>query len=274
MVLMLLLAAGCAADTGSDPAAVLAVVERTAAAREAGDFAAFTACFTGDVAGRYRRDLKTAHGDDPRRFFASKRTMVVTGPVSLRNQAFATVGVFVVDALGAKPRVQVGVVFRENRWQVDSFVPGDLAEPRTDSADLLRIVALLQQEVSDPRTAADGSFRRIQLQRALEVMAVRRPPQAAAPLANLLREDANGGVRQFAAVILGEMGAQAEVQALRDALEDSDLRVRGDVVQALARLGDEVSLARLRILAGEDSSPWVRGRALAAVETLAAQAAD
>jgi len=271
---VLLLGAGCAADTGSDPDAVRAVVERAAAAREAADFTAFTACFTGDVAGRYRRELKTAHGDDPVRFFAAKRTMVVTGPVSLRHQAFATVGVFVTDALGAKPNIQVGVVFREGRWLVDSFVPGDLEKPRTDSANLLRIIALLDQEVSDPRSAADGSFRRIQLQRALEVVAVRRPPQAAAPLADLLREGRNGGVRQFAAVILGEMGAQAEVQALRDALDDADLRVRGDAAQALARLGDEESLAPLKALAETDDSPWVRERALAAVEALAAQAAD
>ncbi len=274
MALLLVLAAACAPDVGSDPDAVLAVVERAAAARDAGDFAAFTACFTGDVAGRYRRDLKTTHGDDPRRFFAARRTMVVTGPVSLRHQAFATVGVFVVDALGAKPRVQAGVVFRENTWLVDSFVPGNLEDPRTASADLDGIIALLQREVSDPRTAADGSFRRIQLQRALEVVAVRRPLRAAAPLASLLREDANGGVRQFAAVILGEMGATAEVEALRGALDDSDLRVRGDAAQALSRLGDEASLESLRVLAETDSSPWVRQRALAAVGILGEGPAD
>ncbi len=273
-MLLLLLAAGCAPDIGSDPAAVRAVVERAAAARDAGDVAAFTACFSGDVAGRYRRELKTTYGDDPRRFFAAKRTMVVIGPVSLRRQAFATVGVFVVDALGAKPRIQVGVVFRENNWLVDSFVPGDLEEPRTASADLDGISALLQREASDPRPAASGSFRRIQLQRALEVVAVRRPPRAAAPLAKLLREDRSGGVRQFAAFILGEMGATAEVEALRDALDDSDLRVRGDAAQALSRLGDEASLERLRVLAETDSSPWVRRRALAAVGTLEERTAD
>lgn len=274
MALLLSLAAGCAPDIGSDPAAVRAVVERVAAARDAGDFSAFTACFSGDVAGRYRRELKTTHGDDPRRFFAAKRTMVVTGPVSLRRQAFARVGVFAIDALGAKPRIQVGVVFRENNWLVDSFVPGDLEDPRTASADLDGIIALLQREASDSRAVARGSFRRIQLQRALEVVAVRRPPRAAGPLAVLLREDQTGGVRQFAALILGEMGAVAAVVALRDALDDSDLRVRGDAAQALSRLGDTASLERLRALAETDSSPWVRRRALAAVEVLDERVAD
>jgi hypothetical protein len=265
---LLLLAAGCAPDTGSDPDAVRAVVERAAAARDAGDFAAFTACFSGDVAGRYRRDLRMTHGDDPRRFFAAKRTMVVTGPVSLRRQAFATVGVFVEDALGAKPWIEVGVVFREGTWQVDSFVPGDLGEPRTTSADLDGILALLQREASDPRPADRGSFRRIQLQRALEVVAVRRPLRAAAPLAALLREDPSGGVRQFAASILGEMGATAEVEALRAALDDADLRVRGDAAQALSRLSDEESVERLRVLAATDSSPWVQRRAQDSVASL------
>ncbi len=254
--------AGCLTDAGSDPRAVREVVERAAAAREAGDFEAFAACFVPDVAGSYRLDLKTGHQSDEAAFFADKRGMVVTGPVNMRRQAFATVGVFVLDATGAKPRLQAGVVYRDGEWLLDGFVPGDHERPRTAEADLEGIVALLRREAVDPRPGpGDGSFRRIQLQRALEVVAERRPPAAVAPLMDLLNHDAAGGIRQFAAAILGELKAVEAAQALRAALADSDLRVRGDAAWALGRIGDRQDVAALRQRALEDDSPWVRRRA-------------
>jgi hypothetical protein len=252
------------------------VVARAAATRDAGDFAAFTACFTGEVAGRYREDLTAIYGGDSARFFAAKRGMVVMGPVSMRRQAFATVGVFVEELFGAKPRVQVGTVYRDGVWLIDEFVPGDAKEPRVGTADPGAIVDLLRREVLDPRPGAGssngaGSFRRIQLQRALEVVAVRRIREAALPLSDLLSADEEGGVRQFAAFILGELGLPGSAGALREALADPDLRVRGDAARALARVGDRTALPQLESLAGDDPEPWVRRQAAAAVSSLAGE---
>lgn len=275
IVLLLLVLAACAPDLGSDPDAVLAVVQRAAAALDAEDFDAFALCFTGEVAGRYRQDLAGKYGGDWQRFFAAKRGMVVTGPVSMRRQAFATVGVFVEEPFGAKPRVQVGTVYRDDVWLIDAFVPGDVEEPRVGAADADAIIALLSREVLDPRPGSDsgngngaGSFRRIQLQRALEVVAVRRIAEAALPVADLLGSDEDGGVRQFAAFILGELGHVSAAGALREALADRDLRVRGDAARSLGRIGDPEALPQLRGLAESDPEPWVRQQAAAAVRTL------
>jgi hypothetical protein len=278
IVLLLLVLGACAPDLGSDPDAVLQVVQRAAAARDAGDFDAFALCFTGEVAGRYRQDLTGKYGGDSVRFFAAKRGMVVIGPVSMRRQAFATVGVFVEEMFGAKPRVQVGTVFRDEKWLIDAFVPGDVEEPRVGTADAGAIIALLSREVLDPRPGAGssngngaGSFRRIQLQRALEVVAVRRIAEAALPVADLLGTDEDGGVRQFAAFILGELGHASAAGALRQALVDHDLRVRGDAARALGRVGDIQALPDLQRLAESDPEPWVREQAAAAVSTLASR---
>jgi hypothetical protein len=252
----------CLEGAGSDPSAVRAVVEEAAAARDAGEFDAFASRFTGEKAGRYREVLKVQHGGDPRLFFAGKRRMVATGRVSIRRQAFATVRVFLVHSTGYKPFHQAAVVFHEGRWQIDSFIPGDVEEPRTGEADSLGVIGLLEAEAASPRPpGADGTFRRIQIVRALEVVVARRLAGAAPALTALLREDDDGAVRAFAAHILGVLAAGEAVPALVEALEDGDLRVRGDAATALGLLSAAASRARLSEMAAGDPSEWARARA-------------
>ncbi len=264
------LAAGCAGGVGEDPAAVLAVVEQAAASREAGDFDAFTACFAGEKAGRYREELQTVHGGDVERFFASKRRMVVTGPVEIRRVSFAFVRVFVVHSTGYKPYDSAGVLFVDGRWLIDSFLPGDLEEPRTAQADPGAIVELLAGEAASPRPGgADGAFRHIQLLRALEVVKVRRLQDAVPSLIRLLEGDADAGIRQFAAHILGDLQDGAAAPALEGALADADLRVRGDAALSLARLGAAGAAGALERLRDDDPAAWVREQAAAALRRLA-----
>jgi len=256
----------CLEGAGSDPSAVRAVVEEAAAARDAGDFDVFASCFTGEKAGRYREVLKVEHGGDPRAFFAGKRRMVVTGPVSIRRQAFAAVRVFLVHSSGYKPFHQAAVVFHDDRWKIDSFIPGDLAEPRTGEADSLGVIGLLEQEAASPRLpGADGTFRRIQIVRALEVVVARRLAGAVPALMALLREDDDGAVRAFAAHVLGVLASGEATPALVEALEDGDLRVRGDAATALGLLSAASSRSRLSELAASDPSEWVRARAAEAL---------
>jgi hypothetical protein len=260
---------GCLQGAGSDPAAVRAVVEQAAAARDAGEFDAFASLFTGEKAGRYRESLKVDHGGDSRAFFAGKRRMVVTGPVSIRRQAFATVRVFLVHSTGYKPFHQAAVVFHDNRWQIDSFIPGDLEEPRTEEADSEGVIGLLEAEVASPRPpGGDGTFRRIQIVRALEVVVARRLAVAVPPLTVLLREDDDGAVRAFAAHILGRLADREAIPALVEALEDGDLRVRGDAATALGTLAAGSARVRLEEMAAADPSDWVKERAAEALEAL------
>jgi hypothetical protein len=269
--LLPVLLTGCLAGPGSDPEAVRAVVEQAAAARDAGEFDTFASLYTGEKAGRYREVLKVDYGGAAAAFFAGKRRMVVTGPVSIRRQAFATVRVFLVHSTGYKPFHQAAVVFQEGRWQIDSFIPGDLEEPRTAQADSEGVIGLLGQEAAAPRPpGADGTFRRIQIVRAMEVVVTRRLAGAVPALTTLLREDADGAVRAFAAHILGLLAAAEAVPALMEALGDGDLRVRGDAATALGLLSAGVARSRLEELAVSDPSAWVRERAAEAFDRLPA----
>ena len=126
------------------------MVEQAAAARDAGECDTFASLYTGEKAGRYREVLKVDHGGDAAAFFAGKRRMVVTGPVSIRRQAFATVRVFLVHSTGYKPFHQAAMIFQDDRWQIDSFSPGDLEEPRTAEADSTGVIGLLEQEAAAP----------------------------------------------------------------------------------------------------------------------------
>ncbi|MFQ5767796.1 MAG: HEAT repeat domain-containing protein [Acidobacteriota bacterium] len=261
----------CGSGAGDQPQAVREVVERAVAAQAAGDFDVFVACYTGEKAGRYREEMKTVYGGDAARFFASKRTMVVVGPVSIRRRAFATVRVMVERSTGYKPFDQCGLVFQEGRWRINAFLPGDRTSPRTGSADSDGVIRLLAGEAANARPAGpSGTFRRIEILRALEVLSQRKLEAAAAPLERLLRDDADGGIRQFAALLLGRLGDPSVVPSLAAALDDPDLRVRGEAAAALAALGAVKVLPRLKEQTRQEKVPWTRQQVEQAVNRLAA----
>ncbi|MFQ5670315.1 MAG: HEAT repeat domain-containing protein [Acidobacteriota bacterium] len=259
---VLLALSACAGGTGDRPEAVREVVERAAAARDAGDFEAFVRCFAGPRAGRYREELQTVHAGDPRAFFANRRSMVVTGPVELRRRSFATVRIFVIEGTGFKPYQQVAVVFQDGQWLIDSPVPGEKESPRIARADPAAVVRLLEQAAAADRAAGgDGVFRRVQILRAQQVVQARRLEAAVPALVNLLGGDPDAGIRQFSALILGQLGSPEAVSALLEALGDPDLRVRGDAARALGRLDRGRARERLIDLSRSDPSPWVRTQA-------------
>ena len=79
------------------------------------------------------------------------------------------------------------------------------------------MIRLLQESLEAPRPdGAAGAFPRLQMLRALEVVAERRLTAAAAPLARLVVEDPDGGIRQFSVHILGALGQPESVPGLLD----------------------------------------------------------
>lgn len=259
----------CEPGPGDRPEDVRAVVERAVAAWQARDFDAMVATYTGQQAGRYRDELQMVHGGDEAAFFTSKRRMVVIGPVNIRRQAFATVRVIILHQSGHKPYDQVQTVFRDGAWHIDALLPGDVLAPRVDRARPNGIIGLLHDSAEAARLGeTDGTFSRLQTIRAIEVVAVRRLVEAAAPLIELMQVGKNASIRQFAASTLGRLGDADAVTALQGALVDDDLRVRADAATSLAQLGAGDALPALRELAGQDPRPWVRETAAAAVASL------
>lgn len=263
------LAAACAPGPGEQPDEVLNVVERAARMWNEENFDGMVACYTGRRAGHYREEFATVYGGDGERFFASKRRMVVVGPVSLRRRAFATVRVMILASTGYKPFEQVSVVFADGEWKIDSLLPGDVQRPRVDRASAAGIIGVLRDAAEAPATGAgDSAFAHIQTMRAIEVVADRRIRPAARPLATLLAHDPDPAIRQFAAATLGRLADPATVPELVAALADEDLRVRGDAAAALGRLGAVSARDAISTLAAGDPDAWVRDQATAALAKL------
>ena len=272
LAVLLAAAAGCETGPGNRPEEVRAVVERAAAAWEARDFEAMVSTYTGAGAGRYREQLQTVHGGDREAFFASKRRMAVVGPVSIRRRAFAGVRVIILRRSGYKPYDQVSVLFQNGAWRINSFLPGDVEEPRVEKASPYGIIGLLRDSAeASGRDRPDDAFSRMQTVRAIEVVALRRLAEASEPLIELLERTERAAIRQFAAYTLGLLDDGRAVPALRAALADADLRVRADAATSLARLGDGGALPAIRGRASGDPAAWVRRQAAAAAEILERQ---
>ena len=269
LVLIALLPLACGPRPGERSEDVRALVQRAALAWDERDFEAMVACYTGERAGRYREELDIVHGGDRRAFFDSKRRFVPVGPVNFRRRAFATVRVMVLRQTGYKPYDQIAAVFGENEWRIDSFVPGDIEEPKVDRAHPNGILALLWDAAEMAHPASAGrTFARIQTIRAIEVVAMRGLTQAAEPLIQIVGDHPDPAVRQFAAHTLGLLGRHISAPALVEALKDSDPRVRGDAATALSRLGATEALGAIRQLAAAEDSAWTRSQAVSAVGVL------
>ena len=78
-----------------------------------------------------------------------------------------------------------------------------------------------------------------------------------------LLEDENEEVRNFSAVMLGDIGNREAVSALIQSLRDNDINVRHGAAEALGKIGDSTALAPLAELLKEDF--WLQYPAIVAL---------
>jgi HEAT repeat protein len=105
---------------------------------------------------------------------------------------------------------------------------------------------------------------------AMEVM-VAFGEQAFGRLCELLT-DGNEEVRNFATVMLGQIGSQAAVEPLVEALKDPDTNVRCGAAEALGRIGDRRALQPLGALV--EGGAWESFHAACAIACIEREVAS
>ncbi len=162
---------------------------------------------------------------------------------------------------------------RARRWRIDAsadstavafdsvppirWLTWDAGDRLLDETDLPRSTLMLAEQLRwDTSLAGRRSALVALAERTTEPLAVRA-------LEHALRADVFWGIRQLAVAPLGRLrGDTLARNALLDATNDPDARVRDAAVRALAEFPGEVTVARARIVALTDASIFVRAAAL------------